>query len=629
MSEFTVYESNDEVYTSTNKYMRFAIEVMEDAYDNAGHASIAQWYDNLLPIELKDMDYLPAEKMMHKWINIFFANSSRGGLIPTLAQLSGRRIYKDATPNEPAGWVHSPGDMRGYGVLEGRYASTVNMIRRIHYFLTWVPDGSLMLEDNGSLLDHCKAWAKAFKQPNEDGNWYGHRVSANSWQLYNFVHTGPPPLPPGVDSQEYANPNNFPGEFNERFDRAFRFALEGFPDSWWVMVDGYGAVAQAFVHLSKVSGDPTHADFAKEINDGLWNARLNHATYLMPDTVTPRGPLPGDQMAINGQWKYMYDTDCLYWARALFDAYGLVRRGDRNLTPTPEESQFCESTAATADPLATLQCRIRLRRRKLDNLLRAEFPDRYLGMALGLTLDWIRYGWNPYYKQFIRKIGHDGTPGLTVIYGDGKWNTLHILLEAYRFTHDPFYLDIFDQAWSQLMSLASGLGGLFPHTIENGNLPMPPVPKKCWDPKYAPDNVECNQEFFLDVIINAYRATAEAGQPSARYLAAAETVANKILAEHDAGNDYYILAHGILGGALVRLARAKGTLRRIRINPGGATKLSFTNSMMGMVEVELLEQPLAVVYMDDGIYNVVKHFADTTTSAPVTLNVTGDANVVL
>jgi hypothetical protein len=52
-----------------------------------------------------------------------------------------------------------------------------------------------------------------------------------------------------------------------------------------------------------------------------------------------------------------------------------------------------------------------------------------------------------------RKIHHDGTPGNTSLYGDGRWNTLYVLIEAYRFTRDTFYLDIFDQAWSLLEQL--------------------------------------------------------------------------------------------------------------------------------------------------------------------------------
>lgn len=633
MSSFTENASADEIYASTNPYMHFAIEVLEAGYTNIAnsHSAIAHWYDNLLPIELKALNYQPAVQMMHAWINLFFANRSRGGLIPTLAQLSGRRIYQEAQTNAPAGWKHTGGDLRLYGVLEGRYASTVNMIRRMHEFLTWVPDGLFTLPDEQPLREHCITWANAFMQANDGVPWYGHRVAGNSWQLYNYVQTGPAVKPPGVDEQTYTNPAHFPGDFNERFDHAFRFALEGFPDSWWVMVGGYGAVAQAFVHLSKVSGEPLYAAFAGQINEGLWQARLNHATYLMPDTVTPRGPLPGDQALIDQQWQYTHDTDCLYWARALFDAYGLVRGAMPTLALTPEENQLCDPADATPDPLDTLQWRIRQRRQKVSTLLQSEFPDRYLGMALGLTLDWIRYGWHPYHQQFIRKIAHDGTPGATVIYGDGKWNTLHILLEAYRYTHDSFYLDIFDQAWQQWKRLAAQLGGLFPERMENGILPTPPIPSKCWVSHPAPDNVECYQEFFLNVIVSAYQLTVAAQAPRPDYLVDAQTLADKIKAKHQAGRDYYQHAHGVLGSALVRLALAQGKLHRIGLNlsDGPVTKLSIQPASGEMIEIKVKGHQRVVIYMDEGAYQVSKHFSGNQQSLLAALHVDNDMDLAL
>jgi hypothetical protein len=633
MSVFTESAEADEIYAATNPYMRFAIELLDEGYTKIAnsHSGIAHWYDKLLPLELKTLNYQPAIEMTHNWINLFFGNRSRGGLIPTLAKLSGKRIYQDAQGNGEAGWVHTDGDLRIYGVLEGRYASTVNMIRRIREFLAWVPDGQLMLSDGQLLQAHCITWASSFMQANNGSPWYGHRVTESSWQLYNYVQTGPAATPPGVDEQTYANPANFPGDFNERFDRAFRFALEGFPDSWWVMVDGYGAVAQAFVRLSTVTGDTSYADFASQINEGLWHARLNHATYLMPDTVTPRGPLPGDQALINNQLKYTHDTDCLYWARALFDAYGLVGSGQRSLTPTPAEEKFCNSAGTTIDLLTNLPCRIRLRRRKLSALLKADFPDRYLGMALGLTLEWIRYGWNPQHKQFIRKIAHDGTAGETLIYGDGKWNTLYVLLEAYRFTHDPFYLALFDQAWQQWKKLADQLGGLFPGHMENGALSPTPVPSKCWKSHPAPDNVECYQEFFLDVIVHAYLVTVTAKAPRPDYLTDALTLAGKIQAEHQAGRAYYNHAHGIIGGAFVRLAQAQGTMHRIvlKLSGGPVSKLSIQDSTQGIVEITVKGHQRAVIYMDVGDYQVIKHFSDNQQSLPISLQVVSDGEIEL
>ena len=86
MSAFTEYERDDgqvEVYASTNKFMRFAIEVMDAGFTPIihSHGAIAQQYNNLLPAELVDITYLPAQKMMRDWTNLFFSNSGRGGLV--------------------------------------------------------------------------------------------------------------------------------------------------------------------------------------------------------------------------------------------------------------------------------------------------------------------------------------------------------------------------------------------------------------------------------------------------------------------------------------------------------------------------------------------------------------------
>jgi hypothetical protein len=220
----------------------------------------------------------------------------------------------------------------------------------------------------------------------------------------------------------------------------------------------------------------------------------------------------------------------------------------------------------------------------------------------------------------VRKIYHDGTQGNTAIYGDGKWNTLYILIEAYRFTHDIFYLNIFDQAWNLFAELAVSvkLGGFFPKLVDSGTLPAEPVQEKL-------------QEVFLDVIVTAYLATMDAGQPRANYLTNAEDFAAKIIAAHNGGADYYALYNGILGRALLRLALAKGTLRRVSIslNEDNITTLIFSSNVIGTVEVDLLGHKRAVVYMDDGNYGVLKHFVDGTESAPVALAVTGDEEVTI
>jgi hypothetical protein len=68
--------------------------------------------------------------------------------------------------------------------------------------------------------------------------------------------------------------------------------------------------------LTQTVGNPTFSTLAQDLNRGIWNARLNQASFLMPDTVTPAGVLPGDQEDA-APFRYMHDTDCLYWANGL------------------------------------------------------------------------------------------------------------------------------------------------------------------------------------------------------------------------------------------------------------------------------------------------------------------------
>ncbi len=96
MKEFEDPTKGKVVYASTNKYMSFAIDFMDEAYSPIlnDHASVAFWYNSLLPIELKELRYEPAEWLMWHWASIFFSNVSKKGLIPTLASTSGRRNFE-------------------------------------------------------------------------------------------------------------------------------------------------------------------------------------------------------------------------------------------------------------------------------------------------------------------------------------------------------------------------------------------------------------------------------------------------------------------------------------------------------------------------------------------------------
>ena len=192
-----------------------------------------------------------------------------------------------ANENDPATgqkgyWKHLPGDTRSYSVIEGKYASVAEKINRMHIFLSWFSDDPSILSD---LLTKCVNWANAFMQIQSRDNWYGHRIAENDWKLYNFVHAGPPLSITSDNPSDWDDPLDC--------DMHFRFAFEGIPDAGLVIAEAYGNIAHSFVLLSRISGDSKYSNLADFINEGLWNSRFNHENYLMPNVITPWGPLPG------------------------------------------------------------------------------------------------------------------------------------------------------------------------------------------------------------------------------------------------------------------------------------------------------------------------------------------------
>ena len=142
MSAFTEYERADgqvEVYASTNKFMRFAIEVMDAGYTPIinSHNAITQWYNNLLPVELKEIAYLPAEKMMRDWINLFFSNNSRG-LVNTTP--TGTRYHIPIPATGCIGWRCTFVRRVGRLFASGRYDRPLT-------FLSWFPQRLLLLDN--------------------------------------------------------------------------------------------------------------------------------------------------------------------------------------------------------------------------------------------------------------------------------------------------------------------------------------------------------------------------------------------------------------------------------------------------------------------------------------------------
>ncbi len=470
----------------------------------------------------------------------------------------------------------------------------------MHDFLSWFPSDS-------ALQTNCKEWACAFSKVNNSSVVGGH-LANDRWGLFNFVHAGPPAdaTPPPIDD----------------FEDQLLWSLQGLPDSWWVTTYSYSTIALAFEHLTKeqdlTSPDPTFSTLARKLNQGIWNARLNQASFLMPSTVTPLGVLPGDQEGTPG-FRYMYDTDCLYWANGLYRTYSLFHSSPVTFLGLP----ITINLPGFLSPNLLLSLRIWLWRDRIAKYLAspsASFPDLYLAYALGVTIDWIRGGWSAINQQFRRKLFFDGTPvpdkkPYGVLYGDGKYNTLEMLVWAYRFTGDILFLQLFLAAWDKMMDVVKPSSapqilpspgvkpffyGVMPYSITEGKLTDP-----YGNPSGSTDQ---SQDIFLNLVVQAYEASQAVGSPNAGLLTRAETLADRLIELACQGYGSYVLkkTNGLGGSAFMALARARGALRRIAMNmssPGQTLTIGGGGVSPLVVNVPA-NKSRAVIYMDVGTYTI-------------------------
>jgi hypothetical protein len=395
--------------------------------------------------------------------------------------------------------------------------------------------------------------------------------------------------------------------------------------------------------LTQATALPEYATFASTINEGMWNGRHDFDTYLLPAAFSNVGPILGPDRfsdvkdpnteAILERGLYQAGTDAIYWTFGVFEAYGLVGPARPDLRPDERSVRAFEDLVLRAPDFDRfwnirqtlghlfLHNEIDARRERVAELLDGAFPAKYLGMALGLTLDWIKYGWRPKWGHFVNRLSFDGTSqSNSQIGSDSKYNTLQMLVDAYRFTYDDFYLRIFDAAWATFEQLGADgrLGGFFPETVFEGHLVGgctgfgeelnvdDPNFYSCWDPR---------QDVFLEIRVRAYLATVAAGQPRAEYLESAQAFANRII-DHEAQR----VAVGCDGIAFLRLALATGTLRRIQFTiwedavaltcetDGGASPAARSDGSAFR---------RAVFYMDPGEYVVHYRRPDNTESESI------------
>jgi hypothetical protein len=591
MSIFTEYPiaAPTEVYSSTNRYARYAIAFAEKTLGPFLASPYAQYHAmtgqlNSLPsLDWLQLDYAPMLQVVRLWIAEFFTHRSKKGLYPLEQQWVPCKIWDPKSSS----WVYdlnpSDNDSRLMGPSSTRDCSYIGMLGRMRDFLDW---------DSGDLhvVKNCRDWATAFLNVNAGTNLYGHLRGATDWRLYNFVHVGPP-------MNAVASPA-------DDFQSQLRWALEGLPDSSWAQTGQYGLVASAFERLTGASGDLTYATKARDITEGLWKARLAQDKYFVCDTVTPWGLIPGDYDL--QELKYEYDTDSLYWTNALYEAYGAAAgKWLPGLEPHPNPKGVATMTSIRLSLVTAL----------LANAGQ-NYPTRYLAIALATTLEWIRWGWltDPGKNHFVRKIHHDGTlPTPHQLYGDAVYNTLRMLVNAYRYTRDGFYLDLFELMLDQLRKVTYTVKdevlepappnldlnkmyffhGLFPEAISDGALVEPLESRR-------------SQDIALDLVVRAFAASQEALAPRPSLLQAAEEMAQRIIELDNQGYGpvVYSVQNGVLQNAMVNLARRPGTLRRIGFDLQ-TTGRTLTFDGVGIQSLVLVvPQKRAIVYMDDGAYQI-------------------------
>ncbi|MFH7243858.1 MAG: hypothetical protein ACHWZW_13520 [Spirulina sp.] len=254
------------------------------------------------------------------------------------------------------------------------------------------------------------------------------------------------------------------------------------------LTQDYGDVALAMAQISQWTGDSTYAQWADEKVRFVWQQRM-----------TPDLPLLQEQFVLDRALERpdepSSDTDTLYFVRQLFD--------------------LAERTGQTT----------------------------YRDWALAVTDLWVEQAWNESWGHFVRKLSPDGTPAVDTLYGDGKYNTLAILEQAYVATGKTAYLERLRRAWKNLAAM--GQGGLAPEAIQRGQ-------------GNPAEELDAQQTFFLEILVDTYNAS---GDP--RFLADAEALGHAILQR---GESVMRLESGQAGQAFLKLALARQPVERVSLS---------------------------------------------------------------
>lgn len=280
-----------------------------------------------------------------------------------------------------------------------------------------------------------------------------------------------------------------------------------------------GHLAEAMVRLSAATGDPRYRRWAE--------AKLRWARATRGESPLVCGVFaPRQRVETDGG---LCDTDLLYLTRRLFAIARLTE----------------------------------------DAALRA--------WALSDAEAWYNGGWLAAHGHFARRLRPDGTAATDALYGDGKYNTLHVMVDAYRATGDARYLRRLKEAWRALA--AAGRDGLAPDRIVAGRM----VEARGVDPA---------QTIFLGILVDAYQASRDPD-----FLSDARALGRAILRR---GEPVIRVQGGQGGDAFLRLAIASGEVRRVEVAldaPGA--RLVVTEGRATVVDVRG-PRASAIVYLAPG-----------------------------
>lgn len=538
-------------------------------------------------------------------------------------------------------------------------------------------------------LDVCVRWADAvIADPPET---FGdlprtHRVEGAPWRLYDFVGT----------DDHLPNRRSIKIQFHAVVARALEHLARSLRQ---VASSGGREVATLLEHAD------TYEAFARETNSQIWKERHNREpldgtatdrvpeVFLAADCISADGPVAGDRAPNDpardeGRWLlradnrphggHTFDTDCLYWARSLYRLYeeaGGPARPDLRFTGTGRRD---------------LAWQVDSRKRRLErHLTSARFstPDavrRYLYIALGMTLDWLRGGWIDQWGHFSRKIFYEGDRAQDGIYGDGMWNTLYVLVDAYRVTGDPFYLSYVTRAWETFAKAAENVGEWYVNVgdftpqqrdalrsssrfrrEERRNLWVLDVSDRrgLFHPLLRGEldtvmDLEAFQDLFVDVAVRAHEATLAWGEREDWWLEQAEELADRAMSKFTredlpdpqsrrrvrptlTSTVFGKVFHQTYGPiALLRLAQApsasrpsRGKLHRVAFRVPAGSDLQFTLTQnadppttpaaAAAAPVHIhVEESLAVIYIDPGSYDLLVTGSSGMTSRSVWIGVT-------